>query len=120
MKVKIIIERALSGRYSAYMAESNKIPFGLLGEGNTISDTIEDFRIGYEEMREVYREQRRDFPELEFYFRYNFASFLEYYAKTFSASALKSIAGIHRKQLGITPTDAASRVLRNKKVTTVR
>jgi hypothetical protein len=100
MKVKIIIERTASGHYSAHMEEDNKVSFGLLGEGNTVSETIEDFRAGYEEMREVYCEQKRDFPELEFDFRYDVASFLEYYSKILSKSALENITGIHQKQLG--------------------
>ena len=99
-KIKVTIERNTAGRYSAYLAENNKISFGLLGEGDTVAATIEDFRIGYEEMREVYAADNRNFPELEFEFFYDVASFLEHFSKMFSKSALENITGIHQKQLG--------------------
>ncbi|MDR1628985.1 MAG: helix-turn-helix transcriptional regulator [Oscillospiraceae bacterium] len=82
------------------MAEDTKVSFGLLGEGSTVSDTVEDFRIGYEEMKDIYHEQQREFPELEFDFRYDVASFLDHFSKIFSKSALESVTGIHQKQLG--------------------
>jgi hypothetical protein len=63
MKKTVIIERNNRGRHSAYCADKQ---FGILGEGNTVEATIEDFMAGVEEMKEVFKEEGRVFPEMEF------------------------------------------------------
>ena len=70
MKVTAIIEQNSKGRYSAYINDE-RIKFGILGEGNTVEETIKDFKIGYEEMRETYLEEGKTFQELEFDFKYD-------------------------------------------------
>ena len=68
MKVTIVIEQNSKGHYSAYISDKS-IKFGVLGEGKTVEETIEDFKVGYEEMKETYQSEGKEFPELEFEFR---------------------------------------------------
>jgi predicted RNase H-like HicB family nuclease len=68
MKVTVIIEQNSKGRYSAYISDE-RIKFGILGEGKTIEETIEDFKIGYEEMQETCQSEGKEFQELEFNFQ---------------------------------------------------
>ena len=70
MKVTAIIEQNSKGRYSAYISDE-RIKFGVLGEGKTVEETIEDFKIGYEEMKETYLSEGIEFQELEFDFKYD-------------------------------------------------
>ena len=70
MKVTAIIEQNSKGRYSAYISDE-RIKFGVLGEGKTVEETIEDFKIGYEEMKETYLSEGMEFQELEFDFQYD-------------------------------------------------
>jgi hypothetical protein len=89
MKVTVIIEQNSKGRYSAYIKDDG-IKFGILGEGDTAAETIEDFYIGYEEMKETYQSADKDIPELEFDFKYDTASFLS------TCSGILSLAGLSR------------------------
>ena len=65
MKVDVLIERGVDGTYSAYM-DTNNLSFGLIGDGNSIKETIEDFSNSYEEMKSYYQETGKGFKELEF------------------------------------------------------
>jgi hypothetical protein len=100
MKVTVIIERGNDGRYSAYMDKgSENLTFGLLGEGNTVKETMEDFLIGKDEMKELYNDLNKEFPDLEFEFMYDMPSFLTYYSTVFTKSALERMTGINQAQL---------------------
>lgn len=98
MKVVVIIERGADGTYGAYIANDN-MPFGAIGDGNTVAEAIEDFNNSIEEMRELYLEEGKEFPNLEFEYRYDTASFLQMYAYAFTLAGLERITGIHQKQL---------------------
>lgn len=63
-KVTVFIERGDDGTYGAFVEQD--MPYGIIGEGNTVAETIEDFNIGYEEMRAHYLAENREFPEFEF------------------------------------------------------
>jgi hypothetical protein len=99
MKVNVIIERGLDGTFSAYL-ENNKLAFGLLGEGKTVEETIADFIIGHDEMKELYIELGKPFPgDLEFVFKFDTASFLAYYSNVFSLAGLGRLTGVAQGQL---------------------
>jgi len=66
MKKTVIIERNNRGWHSAYFADNG---LGILGEGNTVAEAIEDFMAGVDEMREVIEEEGKPFPEIEFDFK---------------------------------------------------
>ena len=95
MKVTVIIEQNRKGRYSAYISDK-RIKFGVLGEGKTVEETVEDFKIGYEDMKETYLCERKDFPELEFDFRYDIASFLSAYSGILSLAGMSRLTGLNQ------------------------
>lgn len=98
MKVQVIIERSAEGNYSAYIAD-NTLPFGIIGEGKTARETREDFMDGYEDMREYYKEIGKPFPEVEFEFKFDMSSFLQYYAYAFTLAGVERITGVNQGQL---------------------
>lgn len=53
-----------------------EVPFGLLGQGKTVAETIADFKNSYAEMREQCTAEAMECPQLEFEFRYDVPSFL--------------------------------------------
>lgn len=97
-KVKIFIEPSQYG-YSAYM-EDNDLDYGLIGEGQTIEETMHDFDLSYDGMREYYKEIGKPFEEIEYEFFYDTESFLAAYGKTFSLAGLSIITGVNQAQLG--------------------
>lgn len=99
MKATVIIERGADGTYSAYIHSSN-IPFGVLGDGATPQEAIEDFKASLEDMRQSYKEDGEVFPKIDFEFKYDVPSFLQLYAFAFSLAGLERITGINQKQLG--------------------
>ncbi|MDR1224078.1 MAG: type II toxin-antitoxin system HicB family antitoxin [Tannerella sp.] len=95
MKVTVIIEQNSKGRYSAYISDE-RIKFGVLGEGKTVEETIEDFKIGYEEMKETYQSEGKEFQELEFDFKYDTASFLAAYSGVLSLAGMARLTGLNQ------------------------
>ena len=98
MKVKAIIERGKDGSYGIYM-DNDDLDFGLLGEGQTVKEAMEDFLVSKEEMRTLYADQGKIFPELEFVYQYDTASFLEYYSHILSLAGLERLTGVNQGQL---------------------
>lgn len=96
-KVDVIIERGKDGLYSAYM-DSDKFDFGLNGQGNTVDAALTEFYAVYEDMKALYNEEGKTIPSLDFDFKYDVPSFLDYYSKVFSKPALEAITGINQKQ----------------------
>lgn len=97
-KVNVIIERGADGSFSAYMDGEN-LPYGLIGEGQTVQETKEDFMVAYDDMRTCCAERKEQFVELEFNFKYDVASFLQFYAFAFTLAGLERITGVNQKQL---------------------
>jgi predicted RNase H-like HicB family nuclease len=98
MKATVIIERGSDGTFGAYIKESN-IPYGIIGDGKTAEEAIQDFKSGYEDMRESYEQDGKEFPECEFTFKYDVPSFLQMYAYAFTLAGLSRITGIAQGQL---------------------
>jgi len=98
MKAEVIIERGADGTYSAYIGSDN-VPFGLIGDGRTVQETMSDFLNSADEMKEYYQEQGKEFPEIEWKFKYDVASFLQYYAFAFTLAGLERITGVNQGQL---------------------
>ncbi len=99
-RVKAFIERGTDGTYGVYVdLEDNSLNYGIHGNGDTVDEAIEDFKEGYLEMREVYKEEGKHFVEAKFEFHYDMASFLSYYTNYFSLAGLSRLTGIHQGQL---------------------
>lgn len=94
--VRVFIERAKDGMYSAYMPDDNHLPFNAIGEGETAKEARADFLAVVEAFRQ-------DFPlevaELQFTFSFDVASFLAYYAGQLSLAGLSRITGVAQGQL---------------------
>jgi predicted RNase H-like HicB family nuclease len=81
MEITVFIETDKSGTYNTYT--NDELPFGLLGEGKTVKEAIEDFKVSIEEMKSIYLEEGKEFPLLELTFQYDTKSFLKYYCNVF-------------------------------------
>ena len=90
-KINVVIERGIDGSFSAYIADDN-CEFGCIGEGKSVMKAVG-------EMQEVYAEEGSKFPDVEFDFIYDMASFLNYYAYAFSLAGLARITGVNQGQL---------------------
>ncbi len=101
MKVDAFVEKGLDGTYDVHFGENTKgLTFGLLGQGNTVQEAIDDFYTSRDEMKELYTEEGKHFPkDLEFVFQYDTASFLAYYSNILSLSGLQRITGVNQGQL---------------------
>lgn len=95
---EVIIERGKDATFTAYIGSDN-VPFGLLGDGKTVKEAIEDFYNSYEEMKVYYESEKKAFPNLKFEFKYDVASFLSYYGKVLSFAGLERLTGINQGQL---------------------
>ena len=98
-EVTAIIETGPDHRFSIYVKDDD-YPYGIIGTGDTIAEAKEDFRYGYEEMRECVLDMGEHFQEAEFVFRYDIPSFLQEFAYAFTLAGLERITGINQKQLG--------------------
>jgi len=78
MKVQVIIERGADGTFDANMEFVKSVPFGLLGQGKTVSEVIDDFYNSYNEIKTMYQAEGNECPVLEFEFKYDTPSFLQY------------------------------------------
>ncbi|MBR1926169.1 MAG: DNA-binding protein [Bacteroidales bacterium] len=97
-QVKVFIEKSEYG-FSAYM-DDTPLSYGLIGEGKTVEETIDDFNKSYAGMREYYERHGKVFEEIEYEFFYDIASFLDEYCKAFSLAGLERITGVSQTQLG--------------------
>lgn len=100
-KIDVIIETGADKRFEAVIDPDKDygLTFGLLGEGKSVDECIEDFYASAEEMKSYYAEIGKDFPELEFNFVYDTASFLSYYSDVLSLAGLEKITGVNQRQL---------------------
>lgn len=101
MKIDVFIEKGLDGTFDVHFGEQTKgLTFGLLGQGNTVKEAIDDFYNSRDEIKDYYVEISKPFPEnLEFTFKYDTASFLAYYSHVFSLAGLGRLTGVAQGQL---------------------
>ena len=100
MKLNVVIERGNDSTFDAVLEYSDKITFGLLGQGDTVENAIADFYNTYNEMKQLYADEGRDFPDdLEFIFKYDIQSFLQFYKGKLTLAGLERITGINQVQL---------------------
>lgn len=98
-KVRVFIERASDGYYSAYMPDEDNLSYGITGTGSTIEETMKDFHAAYEGMKEYYTSEGKPFEEVSFEFSYDIPSFLSYYSDKISLAGLERITGVAQGQL---------------------
>lgn len=98
-KVKAIIEKGRDGRFSIYSSDDT-LPYLVTGTGATIEEARQVFLGGYDDIRRVFAEDGREFPEAEFEFIYDVPSFLQDFANVFTLAGLSRLTGVNQKQLG--------------------
>lgn len=98
--VKAFIEKGNDGTFGIYIdLDENKLTYGIIGEGKTVKEAVEDFYLSYKEMKELYKSENKYFEEVEFLIVYDMPSFLQYYSKIFSLAGLGRLIGINQTQL---------------------
>lgn len=97
--VRVFIERGKDGTYGAYMPDDNNLPYGVIGEGETATAAIADFKAVYEDMKASFIEEGKPFKEVNFAFSYDLPSFLVYYADLISYKGLAKLTGVSAAQL---------------------
>jgi predicted RNase H-like HicB family nuclease len=99
-RIKAFIERGSDGTYGVYVdLEDKTLNYGIIGDGHTVDEAIEDFKAGYLEMKELHENEELPFVEADFEFHYDTASFLQYYTNYFSLAGLSRLTGINQRQL---------------------
>lgn len=99
-KVKTFIERNNEGTYFVYVdLEDNTLNYGIHGMGATKEQAIQDFLQSYEDMKEFYHQENKNFVEAEFTFHYDVPSFLRYYNQYLTLAGLSKLTGINKAQL---------------------
>ncbi len=98
MKIVAVIERGTDGTFGIYIANDG-VPFGAVGDGKTVVEAIADFKNSLDEMREYYKEEGKEFPDIEIEYKYDAASFLQQYAYAFTLAGLERITGVNQRQL---------------------
>lgn len=97
--IKVYIVRESDGSFSSYMDEKANLPYGLVGEGATVTEAIDEWNRAYNDMRELFQEEGKKFVEVQFSFAYDVPSFLLYYAGKLSYAGLSKLTGISAAQL---------------------
>ncbi|MBR6131164.1 MAG: helix-turn-helix transcriptional regulator [Bacteroidales bacterium] len=92
-KITVIIERNNDGSFTAIPQHKHKI--GFIGTGNTIDAVKRDLADSYSEAKEL----MPSLPEMEFEYKFDTASFLQYINGKLSLADLQTITGINRHQL---------------------
>lgn len=97
--VRVFIERGRDGSYGVYMPDDNNLSYGVIGEGESASAAVEDFRNVYEALKQAAAAEGREFEEVDFALSYDLPSFLVYYADLISYKGLAKLTGISAAQL---------------------
>lgn len=99
-KVKAYIEIGKDGTYGVYPdLNDGRLNYGLLGEGASVNEAVNDFKVSYEEMKTFHKEIGKPFVEAEFEYCYDLPSFMNYYTAYFSVAGLSRLTGINKNQL---------------------
>lgn len=98
-KVKVLIERAADGSYSAYMEDVMQLPYCLNGVGRTAQEAMDDWERCYAEMRDLFASEGREFLPAEFVYAFDVPSFLLYYGSKFTFAGLSRLTGVSAAQL---------------------
>jgi predicted RNase H-like HicB family nuclease len=99
MEQLIIIEKGLDGTYDARMEENKNLKIWFYGQGNTVQEAIDDLYEAYKEAKEICEKEGDILPDMNFKYKYDVASFLNYYSNKLTLAGLENITGINQGQL---------------------
>jgi hypothetical protein len=95
MKTTALIEKGKDGTFGIFTPELHHT---IIGEGNSVEESKEDFLNSVKEILASYTELGKPLPvelqDLEFEFRYDIASLFDYY-KFINVSKFAKVTGIH-------------------------
>lgn len=97
--IKVYIVRESDGSYSSYMDDKVNLPYGLVGEGSTVAEAVDEWTRAYNDMRTLFEDEGKEFVEAKFSFVYDVPSFLLYYAGKLTFAGLSRLTGISAAQL---------------------
>lgn len=98
-KVRVYVCKEADGTYSCYVDEKSNINYGLIGEGSSVKEAIDEWNAVYESMKKSYEKDGMPFVEANFEFTYDVPSFLSYYGGLITFKGLAKITGISAAQL---------------------
>ncbi len=98
-KVKVYVCKEADGTYSCYADEKSNLNYGLVGEGKTVQEAINEWGNVYKAMRDSYAQDGLPFIEAEFEYTYDVPSFLAYYGSLITFKGLSKVTGISASQL---------------------
>lgn len=98
-KVKAFICKEKDGSYSIFVDEKANLNYGLLGEGATVQQAIDEWHAIYNDMKKSYLEKGKPFIEADFEFAFDVPSFLEYYSGLVTYRGLAKLTGVSAAQL---------------------
>jgi len=96
--IKAKIEGNRKSGYNVYIPDS-PLPFGVLGEGKTETEAIENFNSVYDAMKEEYEAKTGTVLDYSFEFSFDLPTMLEHYKGYLSLAGLQRITGINQMQL---------------------
>lgn len=97
--VKAYIAREKDGTYSIFTDDAAPINYGLIGEGESVQEAIDEWNRVYEAMKESYAADGMPFEEAQFEFAYDVPSFLAYYGELLTFKGLSKLTGVSAAQL---------------------
>ena len=71
----------------------------LAAAGENVAAAKAEFFEMLEDYKRAYEEEGKEWPSLHFTFRYDVASFLNFYSKVFSLAGIARLTGINQRQL---------------------
>ena len=98
MKVTAIIEQGEDNTFDITLSD-DRLGFMLLGQGATVEEAKADFQICNKDMKALYADEGKVYPDLEIIYKYDLVSFLAYYSTTLGYSSLEKITGVNQRQL---------------------
>ena len=99
VQIKVYIYRESDGSYSCCVEDNAPLNYGLVGEGKTVDEAIDEWNRMYEAMKQSYAEDGLEFVEAEFTFVYDVPSFLAYFGGILTFKGLAKFTGISAAQL---------------------
>ena len=97
--ITAIIELASDGGFNISYERPEGLDFVLATAGESVAAAKAEFFEMLKEYKQEYEEEGKAWPNLHFSFRYDVASFLNFYSKVFSLAGIARLTGINQRQL---------------------
>ena len=97
--ITAIIELASDGGFSISYERPEGLDFVLAAAGESVAEAKAEFLEMLEDYTREYEEAGKEWPSVNFSFRYDVASFLNFYSKVFSLAGIARLTGINQRQL---------------------